>query len=187
MSSAEVNFKHVVRPHLFHVPEVSGITVPVRTMEEGKLHGQWKIYLRWQDGKREAINFVPSIEMSEVSEGSEMSEVSEGSGGERLCFSPVPGVPSHQGMGRWSAKGREDWLKGSKPDLKDVFSRLTTTFDHFLEFPPDQREGSVALLALWTILTYFYPCCPAVPYIHVFGQFACGKSRVMEIGIMETT
>jgi hypothetical protein len=34
---------------------------------------------------------------------------------------------------------------------------------------------------LWTMLTYCYPAWPAVPYLHVAGTLASGKSRLLDV------
>lgn len=155
----------VVRPELFHLPEVSGILVPSITIEEGRPAGQWHLYLRWHDGgRREQLNLTPMISFP---------------GGRQLYFDPIPAVPSpHVRMG-WSVAARRQWLSGAAtPYPVGVFNSLVQFFDRFLEFHEDEAEDVNSTLALWTILTYVYPAWTVVPYLKISGTLGSGKSTV---------
>jgi hypothetical protein len=51
----------------------------------------------------------------------------------------------------------------------------------YIDLPAEHAEGTVATLALWTMLTYLYPAWPAVPYLYVGGPLGSSKTRVFEI------
>lgn len=49
----ELDVRHVVSPHLFHIPEISGLLVPSARLSADTPEGYWQLYLQWVDGKRE--------------------------------------------------------------------------------------------------------------------------------------
>jgi hypothetical protein len=62
-----------------------------------------------------------------------------------------------------------------------VFRRLCEQVAYYLDFPAESAAGTTATLALWTTLSYAYPCWPAVPYLWLGGPAASGKSRVLDV------
>ena len=60
----ELDLSRIVRPELFHTPDVSGLAVPVSRLVDGKPSGHWELYLRWHaDGRRESRELASSIEL----------------------------------------------------------------------------------------------------------------------------
>jgi len=49
----ELDAREIVRPERFITSEVSGLSVPVMVPAGEGVVGQWRVYLRWADGRRE--------------------------------------------------------------------------------------------------------------------------------------
>jgi len=163
----ELDVSRIVRPHLFHVPEVSGLLIPVAQLTNGsKVEGKWLLFIQWSNGKRQCVNLVDYLELDN---------------GQKLWFHPKPSAPSPSMVSRWSRHGRSAWLDGYVPKVEEVFQRLCRQFAYFLEFPREDAVGVTATLSLWTILTYAYPAWSAVPYLSIGGPLGSGKSRVFEV------
>lgn len=165
--SEELDVSRIVRPHLFHLPEVSGLLVPVaRARGKGRPEGKWLLCIQWANGRRECIDLEDRLEVE---------------GGETIWFSSNPPCPLPNTVSRWSQAGRAKWLNGYAPDLKDLFKQIFDQFLYFLEFPVEDTVGVVSTLSLWTMLTYVYPAWPAVPYLSVGGPLGSGKSRLFQV------
>lgn len=163
----ELDVSRIVRPHLFHVPEVSGLLIPVVEVQGGnQVVGKWLLFIQWSGGKRQYTDLADYIELDS---------------GERLWFHPRPPVPAPNLISRWSSSSRLVWLDGFTPSVEDLFRHLCEQFAHFLEFPREEAVAITATLALWTMLTYAYPAWSAVPYLSVGGPLGSGKSRVFEV------
>ena len=162
----ELDVRHVVSPHLFHIPEISGLLVPSARLSAGVPEGYWQLYLQWVDGKREYVELEQYLTLTND---------------DRLWFHPKPTIPDVNMISGWSSAGRNRWVKGYTPKGEDIFKSLTDTFNHFLEFPEEEAMGHLATLSLWTILTYSYTAWPAVPYISIGGPLGSGKSRVFDV------
>jgi hypothetical protein len=163
---AELDVRHVVSPHLFHVPGVSGLLVPMARLSSGVPQGYWRLYLQWADGKRESVELEQYLTLPND---------------ERLWFYPKPNIPSANMISGWSATGRKKWLNGYTPQEENLFKNLTDTFNYYLEFPREEAMGHLATLSLWAILTYSYTAWSAVPYISIGGPLGSGKSRVFDV------
>jgi hypothetical protein len=162
----ELGDGRVVRPERFILPGVSGLAVPRRVDRGGEVVSEWVLYLRWQDGRREAI---PLPEVLTV-------------GGERVFITPRPPEPPPTMLPGWSAASRAEWLAGSSPTPPDeVCQRLIEGFAKYLDLPSDTAGGTVAMLACWSLLTYLSPGLAAVPYVSVSGPMGSGKSRILEL------
>lgn len=162
----ELGDGRVVRPERFILPDVSGLAVPRRVDRGGEVVSEWMLYLRWQDGRREAI---PLPEVLTV-------------GSERIFITPRPPEPPPAMLPGWSAASRAEWLAGSTsmpPD--EVCQRLIEGFAKYLDLPSDTAGGTVAMLACWSLLTYLSPGLAAVPYVSVSGPMGSGKSRILEL------
>lgn len=158
--------KYVVRPQLFFTEHLSGMCIPVLRSLNGELKGSCELYLCWADDSRTVQGFNQRIQLPT---------------GEDLWFKAPPGIPGDQLHQGWSAVGREAFLGGHRPDLKDLFERLQESFKDFIEFPEGKTETSTAVLALWTMLTYAYRAWTAIPYLSIGGPVASGKTRVLEV------
>lgn len=163
----ELNVSRIVRPHLFHVPEVSGMLVPVTQARSGGcIEGKWLLIVQRADGRRECVDLENYLDVDNA---------------ERIWFNPRPPAPSPTTVSRWSPAGRQKWLRGYQPEIKQLFKGLFDRFFDYLEFPPDEMMGTISTLCLWTMLTYAYPASSAVPYLSVGGPLGSGKSRLFEV------
>lgn len=162
----ELDVRHVVRPHLFHMSGVSGLLVPKARLSDGVPQGYWRLYLQWADGKRESVELEQNLTLPND---------------ERLWFYPKPNIPDANMISGWSVAGRNKWLNGYTPQEENLFKNLTDTFNHYLEFSEEEAMGHLATLSLWTILTYSYTVWSAVPYISIGGPLGSGKSRVFDV------
>jgi hypothetical protein len=164
--AVELGDGRVVRPERFILPDVSGLAVPRRTARGSEVVSEWMLYLRWRDGRREAI---PLPEMLSVE-------------GERVFFDTRPPEPPPSMMPGWSAASRGAWLSGSDPTPPDEVCRmLIEGFAKYLDLPSETAAGTVAMLACWSLLTYLSPSLAAVPYVSVSGPMGSGKSKILEL------
>ncbi|UCG48180.1 MAG: hypothetical protein JSU94_00070, partial [Phycisphaerales bacterium] len=166
-STGELDVSRIARPHLFHVPEVSGLLIPIVEVQGGnQVVGKWVLFMQWSGGERKCADLADYLDLDN---------------GDRLWFHPHPPAPAPTVISRWSPRSRSAWLHGFTPSVEDVFRRLCEQFARFLEFPREDAVGITATLALWTMLTYAYPAWSAVPYLSVGGPLGSGKSRVFEV------
>ena len=162
----ELGDGRVVRPERFILRDVSGLAVPRRILRGGEPVSEWMLYLRWRDGRREAM---PLPEVLTV-------------GGEPVFIAPRPPEAPPSMMPGWSAASRSEWLAGSTSMPPDVVCRLLIEgFAKYLDVPSEYAAGTVAMLACWSMLTYIFPVFDGVPYLSVGGPMGSGKSRVFEL------
>jgi DNA primase len=79
---------------------------------------------------------------------------------------------------RWRFSDIQRFLKGETVEPGDVFRAVYDLFTQFVDFRSDVES---AILALWTIGTYFYTMFPAYPYLALNGPKNSGKSTVMRV------
>ncbi len=168
---AEFDASQVVRPERFITRDVNGVAIPVlRATSEGRPRGVWQLYLAWSDGRREAIDLPPKLDVTDDT---------------ALWFHPALGEPplaTVNALGAWSRRGREHWLTASgDAGPADVFARLCERITYFVDLPGEEAAGTAATLALWIMLSYGYPAWSAVPYLYVGGPLGSGKSRLFEV------
>lgn len=163
----EIDVSRVVRPERFITPDGNGLTVPTAVLCDGKLCGRWVLYLAWADGRRERRMIEPSINVDD---------------GKKIWVSPQPADPTANTSPDWSSSSRKAWLDGSPiPRPAAVFRSICEQVAYFIDIPQEHAAGTIATLALWTMLTYCYPAWDAVPYLYVGGPLGSGKSRVFDI------
>ena len=163
----ELDTASIARPERFIHPEVSGLAIPTMTTAGDKPMGQWLLYLRWADGRRERRRLPQSLELSE---------------GRRLWIHPTPSEPTANTAAGWSRDARRRWLEGEPaPDPLTVFKAIAERIAHFVFIPNEHSPGIAATIALWSLLSYVYRAWPAVPYLYVGGPLGSGKSRVFEL------
>lgn len=164
----ELESTAILRPELFHTPDVSGVAVPVRSSFGGEARAKWYVYLHWHgSGKRERRELTSVIELPT---------------GARLLIHPVPGEPSPMMTPAWSAAARRAWLDGAAaPDPSDVFRRICERIAYYLDFSQEAASATTAMIALWSMFTYIYPAWSAVPYLSIGGPLASGKSTVFAV------
>ncbi|MCG3136719.1 MAG: hypothetical protein HJJLKODD_00555 [Phycisphaerae bacterium] len=162
----EIDVTRLIRPEIFHTDEVSGCAIPVISMGESGPVGQWMLYLRWANGRREKIDLTDHIQTD--------------SG--RFWIHPQPTPPAITQSSGWSSQSRQFWLEDEPaPDPVGVFQELCRAVADYLDFPAESAGGTTATLALWSILSYVYPAWSAVPYLAVGGPLGSGKSQVFEV------
>ena len=171
----ELDTSRIVRPERFITPEVSGLAVPTMIAMDDAPAGQWLLYLRWKDGRRQVIRLPRSLDLS--TSNSQADQIAS-----KLWIHPTPATPATSLSSGWSLASRRRWLKSNTtPDPAELFAKLCERFAYFLHLPMAKAPGTTATLALWTILTYIYSAFDAVPYLFVGGPLGSGKSRVFEI------
>jgi hypothetical protein len=79
---------------------------------------------------------------------------------------------------RWRFSDIQRFLKGETVEPGVVFQTVHDLFTQFVDF---RSEVESAILALWTIGTYFYTMFPAYPYLALNGPKNSGKSTVMRV------
>lgn len=162
----ELDEAQIVRPERFILPDVSGMTVPLRIRKDGKTLIQWRLLLQWNDGRREEIALSDCIS----------------TGGGPVYLQPGPREPEPSQIGRWSTEARQRWLRGEAtmpPD--ELCRRLLEGFSRYLHVPSEDDRGIFILLTCWSILTYVHPVFDAVPYIAIGGPAESGKTKVLDL------
>ncbi len=163
---SEVDVSMIVRPEQFFHPEVSGIAVPVVQTVGGKPSAAYRLFLQWSNGPRESRPLCQSLDLAD---------------GKKLWMHPQPGVPG-VAPSDWSADGRQAWLDGKMaPNAADLFRGIRDRILRYVDLPADKAQGIGNTLALWIMLTYTFRAWPAVPYLHLGGPMASGKSRTFEV------
>jgi hypothetical protein len=164
---SELDTSRIVRPERFIVSEVSGLAVP-STIKQGEgISGRWRLYLRWNDGRREQRSLGSKIDLP---------------GADPLWIYPEPCEPIINVKPGWSQEARMRWLdREPAPNPAEVFKELCGRIAYFLDLPKWEAPGVTATLACWVFLTYCYQAWPAVPYLYIGGPLGSGKSRVFEI------
>jgi hypothetical protein len=165
-SAVEIDVSQVVRPQLFFTPEVCGVLVAGSKIVDNKPIGYWNLYLKWSDGRRQCLPFTDSLLLETE---------------QRLWFDPQPLAPAICDVCQWSKQSRQKWLQGGAVSIEETLATLMKVFEHYLEFRGEEVKGHLAVLSLWTFLTYVYPIWPAVPYLSVGGPLGSGKSRVFDV------
>jgi hypothetical protein len=79
---------------------------------------------------------------------------------------------------RWRFSDIQRYLKGETVEPGEVFKTVHDLFTRYVDF---RSEVESAILALWTIGTYFYTMFPAYPYLALNGPKNSGKSTVMRV------
>lgn len=158
----------LTRPNLFHLPEVSGIMIPEKEIKKNEVVGSWKLYVNYKDAGRRVLDLA----------GHKHIPLQDSS---FLWFDPIPPDPSISNISRWSGEGRVEWQGGYTPDVAKLYDDLIGLFEYFLDFPSNESETLLAILALWTMLTYAFPAWDAVPYLFFNGTLGSGKSTVFGV------
>jgi hypothetical protein len=79
---------------------------------------------------------------------------------------------------RWRFSDIQRYLQGETTEPGQVFKTVHDLFTRYVDF---RSEVESAILALWTIGTYFYTMFPAYPYLALNGPKNSGKSTVMRV------
>lgn len=162
----EVTGLEVCRPPLFLRADVAGLTEATTVLTDGRPTGRWLLCLQWDNGMRQVLPLPEWVDRPT---------------GGRLWFAPFPAAPHVGAVPSWSSPGRERWLRGESPHFAELFHELCDQIGRFIVFPEEDAAGALATAALWIMLTYCYPAWSAVPYLHVAGTLASGKSRLLDV------
>ena len=83
---------------------------------------------------------------------------------------------------RWNQQQLLDYLDGAETlSLGDVFDLIVEKLSHYIDLPD---ERNYQCIALWVLATYFYLTFHAFPYLHVFGVFQSGKTKIVQIAVL---
>ncbi|MFA6039730.1 MAG: DUF3631 domain-containing protein [Candidatus Peribacteraceae bacterium] len=97
--------------------------------------------------------------------------------GFRIARMPVPSEQI-----RWDQQQLLDYLDGAEAlSLGDVFQLIVDKLAYYVDLP-DQRLYEC--IALWILGTYFYLIFHAFPYLHIFGLFQSGKTKIVQIAVL---
>ena len=169
-ADVEIEVSQVVRPELFHRPEVSGMLIPstVRriTPDGPKTVGRWDMFLRWKSGRRERVPLRNSLTTKTGT----------------IYFDPIPPDPLATRKAGWSKASQAAWLDGADcPNVAELFVDLSKQFARYLHFQEAVAAGNTAVLSCWTILSYGLPAWDACPYLRLTGPKGSGKTRVLDV------
>lgn len=84
---------------------------------------------------------------------------------------------------RWNQSQLLDYLGGKEPlSLGDIFNLLTEmVLKVYVELPEPRFYSCITL---WIMATYFYRIFHAFPYLHLYGEFHSGKTKVLQIAVL---
>lgn len=84
---------------------------------------------------------------------------------------------------RWTQTQLLDYLEGKETvSLSDLFPILSEMVLKAYVDLPDPRYYDCIML--WIIATYFYRIFHAFPYLHLYGGFHSGKTKVLQIAVL---
>jgi hypothetical protein len=93
-------------------------------------------------------------------------------------------LPSPLPPGRdWSGAGVKRFLAGERPDALDVFERVVSVFDRFLDFARSlaPQRTMCELSACHVLSSYFLEALNVVGYLWPNGEKGCGKTVFLEV------
>jgi hypothetical protein len=164
----ELELFNICRPEQFFSQDVSGLTVAVPCLMNGKPAARYLQALRWGDGRREVRPIAETIDLLD---------------GQKLFLHPTPNEPNIEtAKGTWSASSREEWLTGNNTaDVAKLFHHIVGAIKHFVSLPPDRGDGTYATLALWVMMTYVYRAWETIPYLYAGGALNSGKTHLFDV------
>lgn len=82
-------------------------------------------------------------------------------------------------VGRWPMEDRAEWLagQGSPASFAWAIGATLALFTKLVDAPPT----TLAVLAVWTVATYFFPLFAAFPRLFLTGEKESGKSKAEQI------
>ena len=163
----ELDAGEMHRPERFVTEHCSGLSVVITIKATAGVENASYTYLRASSGKRSRIRSKATLELEQ----------------ETIQFRPAPSAFSVSQTADWSKGSREAWLAGKTeaPDAVELFDKVCSQIQFYLQLPVDSELGISRTMALWTMLTYGYCLWDAVPYLYVNGTLGSGKSRVFNV------
>ncbi|MEM7559918.1 MAG: hypothetical protein AAF394_12430 [Planctomycetota bacterium] len=163
--SDELDISEVHRPERIIAPGLSAFTIPVLYSSNVGVTGKWLQY-SFANGERSRVELGPVMNYAD----------------RRYFIGLIPPDPSVSDSPGWSRESRELWLDGRVAvDGRELFQRLNRTLDYYIEFAPERRQGYLAVLACWIVLTYVYHAWWSVGYLLVNGPASSGKSTIFNV------
>ncbi len=88
----------------------------------------------------------------------------------------------------WSPDGVKRFLAGATPDIAEVFGRIRTVLEHYMDFSPTYGEGvtyaaseTAVMAALWVLGSYFLPASNVAGYLLTNGPSGSGKTKMLSL------
>jgi hypothetical protein len=93
----------------------------------------------------------------------------------------LPEIPTDNRM--WCPRGVKIYMSGQRPDPADVFRRLLTVIDTFLDFSRSlaSQEELCELLACYILATYFMDAFTVIGYLWPNGDKGAGKTTLLHV------
>jgi hypothetical protein len=156
----------LVRPGLFMLDQVAGTTVPHICVQDGKPTCRHELVLIWKDGRRERRPFQQGLDVGDDVQ---------------VHFDPLPVSKARRDQPpSWSEEGIKTWCENKEPSLQEVFADICEMIRRVIWFPEDVRDQNAGMLAAAVLATWF-PIFETVPYFHIRGLKACGKTSLMNL------
>lgn len=93
-----------------------------------------------------------------------------------LAFSPRPYADL---VGRWADADVDAFLAApTAPSFSETLALMMHALDRAMEFPRSEHR---ALIAAWSVATYFHPVFLAFPRLNLSGERESGKSKVLTL------
>jgi hypothetical protein len=83
----------------------------------------------------------------------------------------------------WSGNGLNLWLQGYRASPAQIFQRIASVIDRFIDFSSSLAEQSAmcAVVALFVMATYFTDAFTVVAYLWASGGSGVGKSQLLSL------
>jgi hypothetical protein len=93
----------------------------------------------------------------------------------------LPEIPKDDRL--WSTRGVKAYLLGVRPEPKEVFGRLVTINDHFLDFDRSLAEQRTMceMLACQELATWFLDAFNVIGYLWPNGEKGSGKTKLLHV------
>jgi hypothetical protein len=98
----------------------------------------------------------------------------------------LPEIPKEDRL--WSTRGLTAYLRGVRPEPKEVFGRLVTTNDHFLDFDRSlaDQHTMCEMLSCQELATWFLDAFNVIGYLWPNGEKGSGKTKLENL-VAETS
>ena len=81
----------------------------------------------------------------------------------------------------WSGAGVKRYLAGDRPNPADVFARVASVVDHFMDFSRSlaEQKPMTELVACYVLATYLLDAFPVIGYLWPNGDRGAGKTHLL--------